>query len=77
MQVFNAVIAHYNSLKKDIYSLYADCALLNEKYIKSTIKYLDDFYTTINNPKLWQKEFSYPCDKNGTGNVIIKGLKEN
>ena len=77
MKVFNAVIAHYNLLKKDIYSLYADCALVDEKYIKSTIKYLDDFYTTINNPKLWQKEFGYPCDKNGTGNVIIKGLKEN
>ena len=76
MTVFNSVIARYNLLKKDIYSLYANCALLDEKYIKSTIKYLDDFYTTINNPKLWQKEFGYPCDKNGTGNVIIKGLKE-
>lgn len=77
MQVFNAVIAHYNALKKDIYNVYANCILLDEKYIKSTIKYLDDFYNTINNPKLWQKEFGYPCDKNGTGNVIIKGLKEN
>ena len=23
-----------------------------------------------------KKEFGYPCDKNGTGNVVIKGLKE-
>jgi hypothetical protein len=37
---------------------------------------LDQFYAAINNPKIWQKDFAYPCDKNGTGNVIIKGLKE-
>jgi hypothetical protein len=76
IKVFDDVIARYNELKKDIYSLYSDCTLLEAKYIKSTIKYLDDFYETINNPKVWQKDFAYPCDKNGTGNVVIKGLKD-
>ena len=76
IKVFGDVIARYNELKKDIYSLYSDCPLLEAKYIKSTIKYLDEFYATINNPKSWQKEFGYPCDKNGTGNVVIKGLRE-
>ena len=76
MKVFEDIIARYNELKKDIYSIYTDCTLLDAKYIKSTLKYLDDFYETINNPKSWQKEFAYPCDKNGTGNVVIKGLKE-
>ena len=77
MKVFEDIIARYNELKKDIYNLYGECSLLDAKYIKSTIKYLDDFYETINNPKSWQKEFGYPCDKNGTGNVVIKGLREN
>lgn len=76
MKVFGVVIARYLSLKKDIYSLYTDCPLLDAKYIKSTVRYLDEFYTTINNPKLWQKEFGYPCTKNGTWNVVIKGLRE-
>ena len=76
MKVFDDVIARYNQLKKDIYSLYSGSALLDAKYIKNTIQYLDEFYATINNPKAWQKEFSYPCDKKGTGNVVIKGLKE-
>jgi hypothetical protein len=76
MKVFDDVIARYNELKKDIYSLYSDCNLLDAKYIKSTIKYLDDFYEAINNPKAWRKDFAYPCDKNGTGNVVIKGLKD-
>ncbi|MEP7107441.1 MAG: hypothetical protein ABI760_05650 [Ferruginibacter sp.] len=76
MKKFDGVIALYNRLKKEIYGMYTDCPLLDEKYIKTTIKYLDEFYVTINNPGKVQKEFEYPCFKNGTGNVVIKGLKE-
>lgn len=76
MKHFEKVIALYNRLKKDIYSLYTECFLLDAKYKKATIKYLDEFYFTINHAGIVQKEFGYPCDKNGTGNVVIKGLKE-
>lgn len=76
LKVFEDVIAEYNRLKNDFYSVYTGCTLLEQKYIKSTIQYLDEFYKTINNPKAWKKEFAYPCDKSGTGNVILKGLKE-
>ncbi len=76
MKKFDAVIALYNSLKKDIYNVYTGCPLLDAKYVKATVKYLDEFYATINNPAVWQKEFAYPCDPNGTGNVVIKGLRE-
>jgi hypothetical protein len=76
LKPFEPVIAVYNSLKNEIYSLYATCPLLDEKYKKSTARFLDEFYATINNQKAWQKDFAYPCDKNGTGNVVIKGLKE-
>lgn len=76
LQLFDSAIAHYNRLKDDIYKLYASCELLDAKYIKLTTQYLDDFYKTINNPKAWQRDFTYPCDKNGTGNVVIRGLRE-
>jgi hypothetical protein len=75
MKSFDDAVTLYNHLKTDIYKLYTDCPLLNEKYKKATILYLDEFYATINNPSTFQKEFSYPCDKNGTGNIVIKGLK--
>ena len=75
MQRFNDVIALYNKLKPAIYKLYTDCTLLDPKYVKSTIKYFDEFYETINDPAKLKKEFGYPCDKNGTGNVVIKGLR--
>ena len=74
MQKFDGVIARYNSLRKDIYQRYTDNPLAGAKYIKLTTAYLDDFYTVINSPEKMQREFGYPCNKNGTGNVIIKGL---
>ena len=73
--LFEPVIAHYNRLKKEIYSLYTDCELLDAKYVKSSRQYLNEFYETINSVNLWKKAFAYPCDPKGTGNVVIKGLK--
>lgn len=76
MQLFDDAIELYNNKKEEIYSIYTKCSFLDAKYIKSTVKFLDEFYTTINNPKAVEREFGYPCDKNGTGNVLIKGLRE-
>lgn len=75
-QQFEPVIAHFNALKAQIYATYTQCSLLTPKYIKSTVAFLDDFYTTINNPQKWQREFAYPCDPSGTGSVVVKGLRE-
>jgi hypothetical protein len=75
MEKFGDAIVLYNKLKPAIYKLYTDCTLLDPKYVKSTIKYFDEFYETINDPAKLKKEFGYPCDKNGTGNVVIKGLR--
>ncbi len=74
LKEFEAVIAQYNHLKKDIYNIYTGCDLLEERYVKSTIAYLDEFYKTINNTKAWQREFSFPCHSK-TADVTIKGLK--
>lgn len=74
LKVFDEVIAKYNLLKKDMYAVFTGCSLLDSRYIGSTQKYFDEFYATINNVKSVAKEFAYPCDKNGTGNVVIKGL---
>lgn len=76
LKIFESILDFYKGLKKEIYALYSSCDLLSEKYKKNTIKFLDDFFERIDNDKAWQKDFAYPCDKNGTGNVVIKGLKE-
>jgi hypothetical protein len=73
---FDSVIAHYMTMKQAIYDLYRNCPLINDKYKKRVFNYLDDFYATLKNKKLCQKEFTYPCNKTGTGNVVIKGMKD-
>lgn len=64
----------FNKKKKDIYDVYNNCPLLNSKYIKFVIRYLDDFYKTINNDKLIDAEFGKPCHTDVR--VEIKGLKK-
>ena len=76
IRTFDTIIAKYNNLKTEIYNLYTSCTLIDARYLKSTTQFLDDFYKAINNPKTWQNDFAYPCDQSGTGNVVIKGLKD-
>jgi hypothetical protein len=76
MNQFTEVINRFRERKEDLYNVYASTTLLEESYLKSTLKYLDDFYKTINDPKKVKKEFQYPCNPNGTGNVVIQGLKK-
>ena len=71
----NETFVFYNELKEKVYNVYTSCTLIDEKYLKDTIKFLDGFYETINDPKKAEKDFLYPCDKDGTGNVVIKGLQ--
>ncbi len=76
MKTFDAAISKFNQLKDEFYKTFTSCSYLDAKTIKTAIKFLDEFYETINNPKALQKDFGYPCDKDGTGNVVIKGLRE-
>lgn len=76
LELFDSTIAFYNRMKNKIYSLYNDCSLIDAKYKKQTLEYLDEFYSVINDPVKLEKELSYPCNPKGTGNVIIKGLRD-
>lgn len=76
MDQFKPVFQTFNQLKDDIYAIYEDNPLLSKSYINQTLKFLDQFYETINDPIKSKKEFSYPCDESGTGNIVIKGLKK-
>ena len=74
LNTFEPVIAKFNKAKQDIYKLYQNCTLLDAKYVRYVTQFLDEFYETINDKAAWKKEFGYPCDKSGTGNIVIKGL---
>jgi hypothetical protein len=74
VSVFNEVFTEFNQLKDAVYKLYSESLLLEESYKKSTLKFLESFYETIRNEKSTKKVFTYPCRKDATTNVIIKGL---
>ncbi|MDN3690126.1 hypothetical protein [Cyclobacterium jeungdonense] len=75
MKSFVNVFDHFSGLKEAIFSLYRNSERLDKKYIHSTLRYLDDFYTTINDSRRARRAFLYPCQASGTGNVVIKGLR--
>jgi hypothetical protein len=70
---FTAMIALFNKHKDDLYKIYTSCTLLDAKSIKNTVRYLDDFYKTINNPREADRELSDPCRKKER--IIIKGYE--
>lgn len=70
------IFEQFREFKPEIYKIYTEAELLEKDYVESTIKYFDEFYKTINNPEERSKAFSYPCNKYGTGNVVIKGMNE-
>ncbi len=72
---FDETVKLFDSVKTSIYDAYTKCTLLQPRYVKQTIAYLDDFYKTINNKKLRLVEFGKPCSLEGKQNVLIKGLK--
>jgi len=76
MEQFAPIFQTFNQLKNEFYAVYQDNPLLSNGYQKQTIKFLDQFFETINDPKKAEEAFTYPCDPSGTGNVIIRGLKE-
>ncbi len=75
MEELSATFKIFNDLRNEFYAIYQESSLLSSSYQKQTIKFLDEFYGTITNPKKAKTAFLYPCDKLGTGNVVIKGLK--
>lgn len=77
LKLFEPAVALFNKKKDEIYSLYSQNSQIKKGYKKSTLRYLDEFYETINDPELFAEAFQYPCSSNNTGNVIIRGLKEN
>jgi len=74
MNQFTPIFETFNQLKDDFYAIYEDNAIISDNYKKQTLKFLDKFYETINDPKKATEDFLYPCDPYGTGNVIIRGL---
>ena len=58
---FQAAFVPFNEQKEAIYALFRDFEYLDEKAAERSLKYLDDFYETINKPKGVKREFLRAC----------------
>ncbi|AEI46727.1 hypothetical protein [Runella slithyformis] len=56
--VMQQVFENFRRVKPQIYALYEENPQLDKGYIKRTLKYLDEFYKTINDPKAVKEVFS-------------------
>jgi len=73
---FDSTVSRFNRIREGVYALYDSCAYLDGAYKKATRKYLDEFYSVINDAGKLKREFGYPCNPNLPGaNVVITGLK--
>ena len=71
---FEPVFAKFEMLKPEFKAIYKQNELLSPSYKKWVVKYIDRFYKTISDPRKRDIDFKYPCNPNGTGAVVIKGL---
>ncbi len=51
------IIKLFNEKKEEIYNLYKKCPHLSKRSKRLTLKYIDEFYQVINNPKYLENEF--------------------
>lgn len=73
---FTAAIERQIQLKEKVLGLYSNNSLLDPKYSTATINYLEQFYEMLTNEKKRSAVLGYPCREDGTGNVVIKGLRQ-
>lgn len=55
------VFAEFNQKKDAIYALYRTQPDLDPKIVEETLEYLEEFYTTINDPRRVEREFHQRC----------------
>lgn len=58
---FAATFERFNAVKDQLYAAVQNCPLVSASFVKSTLRYLDSFFRTINNRKTAATEFSAPC----------------
>ena len=59
-------VVYFNEKREDLYSTYRDFELLEEKDVKRSLKYLDGFYSMINDPKKLSKRVYKVCMRKPT-----------
>ncbi len=74
INIFEPIIQKFNKNKDKFYALYQNTKGLDPNYVKRCLKYLDDFYEVINNPKKFKEEIIEAGKINEAGGTVKKSL---
>ena len=61
---YEDILEIFNEKKEEIYTLYRSCEMLDERQLKSTLSYYDQFYDIINDPRKVREHFYLSCPLN-------------
>ena len=61
IELLQPVFARFNTLRPDIEALYQNQGGLDARGLRDTMRYIEDFYKTINDPRLAEREFVRTC----------------
>ncbi|GAA4428554.1 hypothetical protein GCM10023188_12870 [Pontibacter saemangeumensis] len=73
--VYAEVISTFKAKRAAIYDLYRNFPYLEKSTQRMTLKFLDDFYEIITDPKDFDRQIVRVGQKNQKGYVVVKGLK--
>lgn len=73
--IYREVINTFNSYRTPIYAVYQQCEPLSKSSLRQSLKYLDNFYKVINNPRKFQNEIVRVGENNQKAYVAVKGLQ--
>lgn len=72
--VFEPILQIFRNNKNQFYALYQNTKGLDPSYVKRCMKYLDEFYEMINNPKRFEEEILDAGKINEMGGTVKKSL---
>lgn len=75
-EALSELVPFFNNRKNAFYRLYTANPQLDSKYKKQTLKYLDAFYKTINDPKDFERHILKIGEMNEKNSIVVKGLEK-
>ena len=76
LNVLNSTFQQFQELRPKIYSIITESSLIDGEFMEFATDYLDNFFETLEDDRKMSREFSYPCSRHGTGNVVISGMRD-
>ncbi|MBD1398748.1 hypothetical protein H9Q13_16360 [Pontibacter sp. JH31] len=73
--IHREMVNTFNSYRTPIYAVYRQCEPMSRSDLKRSLKYLDSFYKTINNPKKFESKIVKVGERNQKSYVSVKGLQ--